>query len=147
MLPSSGPIAISIPGISGVAIPAASDGVEVRYRWPRDYKLGGIDFCIRSGNQVQLANTRLRLADARRGSLELVTSGTGQDALRSINGLLMRGIVPMGRTFGGRFQAFQRVVRTGDIWIIQVFNDNAAIAIVPELFFRLEDAPPMQEAS
>lgn len=141
MLPSRGPIAFTIPGISGVTVPATTAGAEVKYRWPQDYKLGGIDFCLRSGVQTQMAATRLRMVDASNNAIELATSGTGEDTLRSVNALLMRGINQLGRTFGGgRFQAFQRIVRQGDIWIFQVFNDNG-VDIIPELFFRLETAP------
>lgn len=143
MLPSRGPLAISIPGITGVSVPAATTGTEVRYRWPADYKLSAIDFGVRSGLQLHLANMRLRMTDVHNSAIELASSGSGQDTLRSIEGLLMRGITPIGRTFGGgRFMAFQRVVRAGDIWLFQVFNANAAVDVIPELFFRLEVAPP-----
>jgi hypothetical protein len=136
MLPHVGPIAISIPGVSGVAIPAATDGAQVRYRWPATYKLCGIDLCVRSGLDTHLANTRLLLIDDK--NIVLCTNGLG--TVSSMSGLANRGIAPLNHTFGGRVNAFQRIVRAGDIWMIQVFNDNVGIAIVPELFFRLEAA-------
>lgn len=136
MLPSFGPIALSIPGISGVSVAASSTGAQVKYRWPATFKLCGIDLCVRSGNDVELAKTRVLMIDDK--NIVLASDGFGN--VTTISGLANRGIAPLGRTFGGRVNAFQRIVRAGDIWVFQVTNDNAGVAVVPELFFRLEAA-------
>lgn len=134
MLPEDGPLSIRVPGISGVSIPAASLGAEIVYRWPQTMKLAGFYFMVRSAVAIELANTKLRMADD--ASIELASNGFGNVTM--MPGLTLRGIAPLGRTFGGRMQSMQRIVRAGDQWIFQVQNDNAAIAVVPELFFMLE---------
>lgn len=133
MLPENGPLGIRIPGISGVTVPAATLGAEIVYRWPQTMKLAGLYFMVRSADAVQLANTRLRMADD--ASVELATNGFGTETM--MPGLVLRGIAPLGRTFGGRMQAIQRIVRAGDQWVFQVQNDNA-VDVVPELVFMLE---------
>lgn len=143
MLPQSGPIAFSIPGISGVSVPAATTGAEVKYRWPVTVKLVGIDFCIRSGVNVQLAKTKLRMVDDQ----NIVLATDGQGNVESISGLVNRGIPSFfALVGGGRVNAFQRIVRQGDIWVFQIINGNGGgVAVVPELFFRVEPAVTVLE--
>lgn len=133
MLPTSGPVAIRIPGISGVLVTANTTGAVVKYRWPQTFKLGGIDMCVRSGSDVDLANTKLRFLDD--SNQELAIDGFGTTVSMPMGA--MRGIPGISESFGGRFQAFQRIVRAGDIWVFQIINAGA-VDVIPELFFRLE---------
>lgn len=136
MLPRVGPALMTIPGISGISVAGASSGSEVRYRWPAQYRLGALYFALRSGSQVELGNTSLRLVDETQQ--ELAADGFGTAV--SVPGLALRGIGQLNTVspIGGRWQAFQRIVEAGDIWVFQVLNDNAG-PIVPDLLFRLED--------
>lgn len=131
MLPVQGSLALSIPGISGVSVPAASEGAAVRFRWPQDVRISSYDLMVRSGDQVQLANTRIRITTDR--GVQLATDGLG--LVTNMPGLFGRGIVQNGRQFGGRSNAFQYLIRSGELWTFQVENANALVAVVPELWF------------
>lgn len=133
-LPKSGPLLLSIPGISDVSVAGVTTGALVRYRWPTHLRLGGFTLVTRAGTDVTLAGTRLRMLDD--SSQELVIDGNAR--LSAMNMLALRGILPMGRTLHrGRFFAFQRRVSAGDIWGFQIVNDNAG-AVIPWLGFQLE---------
>ncbi len=136
-LPQFGPSLLTIPGIAGVSVPATSSGAEVRYRWPDRYRLAALYFNVRSGDPAELGLASLRMVDE--AQQELAVDGFGTAV--SVPGLALRGIAQLNSVaaIGGRWQAFQRIVEPGDIWIFQVINDNAG-AIVPELLFRLEEA-------
>ena len=131
------PFAFRIPSISGKTFVAA-ESLEIKYRWPVTMKIIGIDWCIRSADLANLALQTLRVLDDNNVSLfSNGSDGTVQEA----PGLWMRGITPMNAIglSGGRYWAMQRVVRAGDIWTFEYTND-AAVAVVPELFFRVERA-------
>lgn len=140
MLPQTGPIAFRIPGISGVSVPAASSGVQVKYRWPATYKLVGIDMCLRSGSDLELAATSLLMIDDK----NIVLASNGFGTVTRYSPLAGRGVPTLNHSLGGRPQAFQRIVRAGDIWVFQVVNGNAGVDIIPELFFRIESAVNVQ---
>lgn len=131
--PNTGPWAISIPGISDVSILAGASSPRVAFRWPKAYKLGGFCCLTRSGTDQEIAKLRLSIVDD--SGVQYLTDGFGNTF--TANMLAMRGIIGLDGRFGGRWQSFQRPVKAGEIWNIQLTNDNAA-AVVPWLAFRLE---------
>ncbi len=111
-------------------MPAASNGAEVFFVWPRRYVVSGFILGVRSAVAVELANTRLRIVDD--SSTELFSDGRGLTVSGSSVALV--GLRP-------RFMAFRRPVRPGEKWLFQIINGNGGVAVVPSLLFRVEVSP------
>jgi hypothetical protein len=138
-LPDAGPIILTIPGITDVAINAATLGPAVRYIWPKSYIVSAFFLSVRSGVLVELANTRLRMHDDN-GS-ELCADGTGTEVSANALALVGGPLTLFGRR-KDRWQSFRYVVRGGERWTFQIENENAGVAIVPWLGFRVETGEP-----
>lgn len=139
-LPSSGPVALVIPGVDGVSVPGSSAGAVVRYRWPRRYKLAGLMLFARSGLATETAGLRLAMGDE--SSEQLTTDGqNAQTTSAFVPALALVGGASMLQAlmaFAPRWHALSRVVNAGDLWMFQVRNLNAG-AVVPQLAFRVEE--------
>lgn len=128
-IPSAGPVLISVPGISGVQIAAATLGAEVVYQWPRPYVVTGFFLSEReTAGSIVIANMRIRIVDE--SASELVTDGLGTVGN-------MPALALLGRSL--RWQPFRRLVLGGIRWTIQIENENAAQTVTPDLLFRLEE--------
>jgi len=131
-LPGAGPIAIAIPGVTDVTVAAATEGAEVPFTWPRPYLIAGAWLSEElTADPIVTALMRLRIVDDQ--STELSVDGLGQEV--SVPALSLAGRSPR------RF-AFRRVVRAGQRWIFQVLNRNPAQAVVPQLYFFVEEILP-----
>lgn len=118
---------LTIPGVSDVAIVAATLGPAVKFRWPGPYLMSG--FWLGEQNTATpaaVANIRLRIVDE--WTNELVIDGAG--LLVNAGGLAFSGRSP-------RWQAMRRVIRAGAKWVFQIQNRNA-FDVVPQLYFKLE---------
>jgi len=128
-IPAAGPILISIPGITGIQIAAATDGAEVVYQWPFPYVVSG--FWLgeeETANPIVLGAMRLRIVDE--DASELVTDGRAN--VESLSALAVMGRSP-------RWQPFRRVVCPGRRWTFQILNENAGQTVTPQLYFRVEE--------
>ncbi len=126
-LPGAGPIMLTIPGVSDVAINAATLGPEVFFRWPGPWLVSA--FWLGEQNTATaaaIANLRLRMVDSNRQELAI----DGQGLINNLGGLA-GGISP-------RWIPFRRVIRPGQKWLFQIQNRNAFTAI-PQLYFKLEE--------
>lgn len=141
-LPSSGPILITIPGLTDVSIGAQVGTTPtlspaVRFTWPRPYVVSGFWLNTRSADPIDLAGLGLRIEDEQQQ--QLFTDGFGV-----ANNFFGLGAAMMGAgaragmlASSGRWMPFRRVVRGGDKWTIQLQNRGAS-AIVPWLAFKVE---------
>ena len=137
-LPSAGPIIFTIPGITDVAVPAATVGPEVLFIWPKSYIVSGLFLNVRSALQIDLANTRLRMLDDNRS--ELVSDGIGTE-VRANMMQLVGGPLTLFGARKDRWQSFRYVVRGGERWLFQIEN-TGAVPITPWLGFKLETDIP-----
>jgi hypothetical protein len=141
-LPSAGPLIFTIPGITDAAVAPATVGPEVFFIWPVSYVISGLFLNVRSANQVDLANTRLRMMDDNRS--ELVSDGVGTE-VRANALALVGGPLTLFNARTDRWQSFRYVVRGGERWLFQIENTGAN-TIVPWLGFRVETDTPVHHA-
>lgn len=126
-LPSAGPIALIIPGVSDVTIAAATVGPEVLFTWPAPYLVSGFWLGEETvADAATIAGLRLRMQDSARNELMADGAGLVDNA---------PALAFCGRSL--RWQPLQRVVRAGHKWLFQIENTNA-VDVVPLLYFKLE---------
>lgn len=132
MLPLSGPLLYTVPGVSGVSIGAGVTLGPISFKWPSARFVTGISVCTRGGTAAELATLALSVIDE------------DQDAL-IVEGGLVGGSAPL-LAFGGlplEFWPFpfvqpiplQRPVAAGDVWRFSLTNDGAA-PVVPTLLLH-----------
>jgi hypothetical protein len=141
-----GPIIITVPGVSGVSVPAVTTNATVKYRWPQRYRLAAWTLLPRSGAPADLGFLSIRMQDA--GGDELVTDGQGfLPGSAFLPALGVAGFQPSILKFGAgtvgawtpRWQNLEVAVKAGDQWIFQVASSKPAGAIVPDLLFLLAE--------
>ncbi len=141
-LPSAGPIILTVPGLTNVAIAAqiaTTPGLSpvVKFTWPRPYVVSGFWLNTRDADPVALAALGVRLIDSDQS--EIFSDGFGgADNFFGLAGSLMGTAARVGILgSSGRWQPFRRVVRGGDKWTMQLQNRSAAI-ITPWFGFKVE---------
>lgn len=140
----TGPIIMSIPGISGVQVGASSNGAEVKFRWPRPFFLAAFLVTTRAGTPSDLARVSLRMQDSNND--ELVFDGIGLSAgasflpLAGVAGISPAPFAPLGAltAWQPQWAPLWRHVKAGEQWIFQIRN-GAGAARTPELLFRLAE--------
>lgn len=141
-LPKSGPIIISIPGISDVSVAANSRGAAVLYRWPKRYVLSGWILLPTTGLKADASLLSVAMVDD--SGNQIISDGQGlSDFSNFVPSLSLSGIggpFPMmtNWNWSPKWQPLSRIVAAGDTWQFQIGNESAG-ALVPFLGFRLED--------
>lgn len=147
-----GPEFISIPGISGVAVPNATTpanaAAPVSYRWPQLWVLREMILMPSSGLVADAQKLSLLITD-QQGNLifdgsgaSTATAATDQAPyvnLSSEMGIAPSGFHLTGWTWSPMWAKFSRLVRPGEQWKFQVLNAKAGGgSITPRLLFRVE---------
>jgi len=141
----TGPIVITIPGVTDVALPggvSGAAGAVVKYRWPKRYKLESWIMMPRSGTLADTGQLRLRMQNELQE--ELVFDGIGSEVVSFFAGSLsLAGILPPFAGLNGwanspRWTPLEKIVKPGDYWIFQGFNTSNA-SITPWLAFQVQE--------
>jgi hypothetical protein len=152
-LPRRGASVLTIPGVSGVALTAATTGALVEYRWPAAFKLAGLLYFPTAPGVLSLGVAAgrlwLRIIDDDGDTFAFDTVGTATNAFetpgRAINGsgsplsLGTELLDPVdGAPYQPRWFALERRVRAGETWRFQARNANT-VTVTPFLGFRVEE--------
>jgi hypothetical protein len=135
-----GPMCISIPGVSNVAVLAASNGPAVKYRWPKRLVLRAWILMPQSGLAADAGALSPSIVD-KQG--EIVFDGLGNDPHANFvptlpgMGIAEQPFHLVGWTWSPRWNKFARLVDPGEEWIFQVANASAG-SITPRLLFGVE---------
>ena len=126
-LPQAGPIILTVPGLSDVAIGAGLESPAILFRLPGPYLLSAFWLGEETvADAATVANLRLRMQDSAGNEI----FADGQGLLDNAPALALGGRSP-------RWQSFRRVIRAGQKWLFQIENRNAVTAI-PQFYLKLE---------
>lgn len=120
------PMVISVPGVSGVQVNAASSGAAVTFFQPTDGLVTGLLAIPRSGSEAAAAALSLSVIDDASQAL----FSDGRNGVLSLPFLLLSGR-------GWRWFPLRAAVKRGSPWIFQVTNGGGS-AQVPTVLLRLE---------
>lgn len=140
-LPNYGPVILTIPGITDVAVAANTVGPEVKWSWPKSYIVDALWLSTRDPSVTVIANTKLRMVDEE--PCELSVDGNSFTSRMNALQLIGRGppliygaAAVSRRQF--RWFSFRRLVKAGETWTFQIENQNGA-SITPWLGFRVAE--------
>ena len=141
-LPSAGPIFITVPGLTDVAITAQVGTVPtlspvVRFKWPRPFVVAGFWLSLRAADPAGLAALGIRVLDNQANELFTDGFGTAENFFGLAGAMMGTGARTGLLASSGRWMPFRRIVRGGDKWTLQLQNRGAA-TVIPWLAFRLE---------
>jgi hypothetical protein len=120
-----GPL-VTIPGVSGVAVPGNTTTGEVEFVWYRDALVTGLCVMARSGLLADSGALSIAIQDGDRNAL--VTDGR--------NDLFAPFLALTGTAT--RFFALSLAARRGEPWIFRIRNASAG-PLTPIVFFQVED--------
>lgn len=138
-----GPSIYSVPGVSGVSIPAAGGVLgPITFVWPRALFVTSLLVATRGATRQELAALSLSILDETQQEIFFNGKG-GAYADRSSSCMSLVGTLVLPPQFDAlvllRPFKLQRPVAAGDNWLFTLTNSHPTDVIIPELTISFEE--------